>query len=169
MNCAVCGKTLRKHNTIGTCRKHRGLSPIRRAYETQWQVENLEQYKEAKNQWTRSNPEYFKEWRTAIASRRIAHSLRTRLRKAVKTGSAIKNLGCTTSELVAHLEKQFSVNMMWDNYGQWHIDHIKPLSSFDLTVPKQLAEACHYSNLQPLWGSENISKGKKLDWVPKSA
>jgi hypothetical protein len=145
------------------------LSPIRRAYEKQWQEENPEQYREAKNQWTRRNPEYFKAWRNAKVTRKIAHALRSRLRRAVKMGSAVKNLGCSVSEFLAHLEKQFSNGMTWDNYGQWHIDHIKPLSAFDLTDTNQLAEACHFSNLQPLWGKENSSKHNKLDYHPKSA
>lgn len=48
--------------------------------------------------------------------------------------------------------------MSWDNYGKWHIDHIKPLADFDLSDPKQFKEACHYSNLQPLWAEENHKK-----------
>ena len=53
--------------------------------------------------------------------------------------------------------------MNWKNYGfrGWHIDHIKPLSSFDLSDRNQLLEACHYTNLQPLWWYENLSKGVK--------
>lgn len=169
MNCTVCGKKLNARNTIGVCRKHRGLSPLRRAYEKQWQKENPDKYREAKNQWTRRNPQYFTSWRNADTTRKIAHSLRTRLRRAVKTGSAVKNLGCSVSEFLAHLESMFVVGMTWNNYGKWHIDHIKPLSKFNLADPAQLAEACHYSNLQPLWGADNIRKLNKLNYHPKSA
>ena len=56
--------------------------------------------------------------------------------------------------------------MTWENWkiDGWHIDHIKPLNSFDLTDPEQLKEACHYTNLQPLWWYDNIEKGDKIDW-----
>ena len=49
--------------------------------------------------------------------------------------------------------------MAWKNYGKWHIDHIIPLDSFDLTIREQLLEACHFTNLQPLWEEDNLKKG----------
>ncbi len=58
MNCIVCDKKLRKDNTIGTCRVHRSQSPARQAYEKAWQADHLEQYTEAKKQWSRKHPEY---------------------------------------------------------------------------------------------------------------
>ena len=78
-----------------------------------------------------------------------------------KAGSAVRDLGCTIPELKAHLEAQFQPGMTWDNWSLkgWHIDHIKPLTSFDLTNREQFLQACHYTNLQPLWASENLSKG----------
>lgn len=99
---------------------------------------------------------------------RIAANLRHRLwaalKKSRKKGSAIKDLGCSIQDLKYYLESRFKPGMSWDNYGQWHIDHIKPLSSFDLTNREQLKEACNYKNLQPLWAKDNLRKSNKLDY-----
>lgn len=56
---------------------------------------------------------------------------------------------------------QFQEGMSWDNYGEWHIDHIRPLANYNLEDSTIIKELCHYTNLQPLWGCENISKGNK--------
>ena len=99
---------------------------------------------------------------------RLGQILRGRLGEAIKnqhkTGSAVRDLGCTIKELKRHLEAQFTEGMSWENWAKdgWHIDHIKPLASFDLTDRKQLLEACHYTNLQPLWARENLSKGATI-------
>ena len=52
--------------------------------------------------------------------------------------------------------------MTWDNHGEWHIDHIKPCASFDLTDADQQRECFNYTNLQPLWAKDNLSKGAKI-------
>jgi len=105
-----------------------------------------------------------KEW-YKIPKNRIACSLRVRIRLALKGKSKSARTeyltGCTFSELKEFLESKFSPNMNWDNYGEWHIDHIKPLSSFDLSKEEELLKACHYTNLQPLWAIDNKKKGNK--------
>lgn len=99
---------------------------------------------------------------------KLRNNLRSRLNKALKggykIGSAIGDLGCTIEELKAHLESQFQEGMTWDNWSKdgWHIDHIKPLASFDLADEEDLKKACHYTNLQPLWAKDNLSKGNKV-------
>lgn len=163
MNCIVCNKALRQDNTIGACRQHRSYSPKRKAYETRWKHDNYDKYAEAKRRWTKNNLEYYTEYRNKSVTRKLAHILRVRIRRAVKYGSAIKNLGCSLSEFKAHLENNFKTGMSWENYGQWEIDHIKPLSSFNLEDSAQLKSACHFSNMQPLWKSDNIRKHAKLD------
>lgn len=73
-------------------------------------------------------------------------------------------LGCSKQELVEHLESQFQDGMSWENYGLhgWHIDHIIPVSSFDISEPNQLKKCFHFSNLQPLWAIDNLRKSNKL-------
>ncbi len=105
----------------------------------------------------------------------IQHRLRITLRSRIlvalgrnyKGGSAVRDLGCSIAELKIHLENQFSEGMSWDNHGRkgWHIDHRIPLDSFDLSDREQFLKACHYTNLQPLWSAENISKANKV--LPK--
>jgi hypothetical protein len=99
---------------------------------------------------------------------KLRHNLRARLGGAVKcnqkSGSAVNDLGCTTEELKSYLESKFLPGMTWDNWGRdgWHIDHIKPLASFDLTDRNQLLEACHYTNLQPMWANDNLIKSDNI-------
>lgn len=117
------------------------------------------------NKLKRNEREYLK--RQTDLNFKLKETLRKRLNKALKngqkTGSAVKDLGCSIDEFKEYLERKFEIGMAWDNYGRkgWHIDHIKPLDSFDLTYRDQLLEACHYTNLQPLWWKDNLSKGAK--------
>lgn len=73
-------------------------------------------------------------------------------------------VGYTLDDLIKHLESQFENGMSWDNYGDWHIDHIKPVSSFNIKFieDKELKECWSLQNLQPLWAGENIKKGAKI-------
>ena len=98
---------------------------------------------------------------------RIIHNLRGRLRKAMKNYSTkcdktINLIGCSPVFLRKHLEKQFSEGMSWENYGKWHIDHIKPCSYFNLTLEKEQRICFNYTNLQPLWAEDNIRKGNSI-------
>ncbi|MCI0559257.1 MAG: helix-turn-helix domain-containing protein [Nitrososphaera sp.] len=94
---------------------------------------------------------------------RLRENLRRRLHQAIrnqhKSGSTVKDLGCSISVMKQHLEDQFQPGMTWANYGQWHIDHIQPLASFNLEDRQQFLQANHYTNLQPLWAEDNWSKG----------
>jgi hypothetical protein len=75
-------------------------------------------------------------------------------------------LGCTLEEYKHYLESKFQPGMNWDNHTKhgWHIDHIIPVSSFNLSDESQLKKAFHYTNTQPLWAKDNISKKDKLNW-----
>ncbi|MCR4261112.1 MAG: hypothetical protein NUV96_02170 [Candidatus Colwellbacteria bacterium] len=98
---------------------------------------------------------------------KLARTLRRRLYKALKhnekNGSAVRDLGCTIKELRVYIEQQFQPGMTWANWAfdGWHIDHRRALSLFDLTKREEILEACHFTNLQPMWQFENLSKGKR--------
>jgi len=95
----------------------------------------------------------------------LTENLRRRLRQALngtnKSKSTLKLLGCTIEYLIKHLEQQFKPGMNWQERHLFHIDHIRPCSSFNLTIPEQQELCFHYSNLQPLWAQDNMSKGAK--------
>jgi hypothetical protein len=97
----------------------------------------------------------------------IRSRLYTSIKDKCKVGSAVKDLGCSVDELIIYLESKFQEGMSWDNWKHdgWHIDHIKPLASFDLTDRNQFLEACNYTNLQPLWAKDNFSKGDSYPFL----
>lgn len=98
---------------------------------------------------------------------RIACNLRSRLYSAIKnnqkSGSAVRDLGCSIGELKLYLENQFESGMTWDNYGEWHIDHVIPLSHFNLLDRMEFLEAVNWLNLQPMWAKDNLSKHARLN------
>lgn len=79
--------------------------------------------------------------------------------------SSVEHLGCSLSFLKKHIEDQFVDGMTWLNHGEWHIDHKRPVASFVFEDIEQMKACFHYTNLQPLWASDNISKGKYWDGV----
>jgi hypothetical protein len=97
---------------------------------------------------------------------KISCILRGRLKNALKSNSKSKRtfelLGCSVEELWIHLESTFKPGMTRENHGEWHIDHIIPCISFDLSKPEEQAKCFHYTNLQALWAHENLSKGAKI-------
>lgn len=96
---------------------------------------------------------------------RMTQNLRRRINSALhgknKSQNTLSMIGCTIEELKLYLEKQFTKGMSWDNYGEWHIDHIKPCASFDLSLENEQKLCFHYTNLQPLWAEDNLRKSYK--------
>ncbi len=97
--------------------------------------------------------------------------LRSRIGKAVKaqyTNKAVKTMdliGCTVKKLLAHLESQFLPGMTWENYGRkgWHIDHIIPCATFDLSRQDHQRKCFHYTNLRPAWYHHNVGRGSRIE------
>tara|TARA_B110000858_G_C17744181_1_gene446440 strand:+ start:888 stop:1223 length:336 start_codon:yes stop_codon:yes gene_type:complete len=88
-----------------------------------------------------------------------------------KKQDSIKNLiGCDWATFEKHIEKSFYFReknnepMTWDNYGEWHVDHIVPISSFDILTLKGQKDSMYYKNLQALWAEDNHEKSDKLYW-----
>ncbi len=88
-------------------------------------------------------------------SRRISLALHG-LNKSLST---IFLIGCDIDYLIYHIQEQFTKGMNWDNYGKWHIDHIKPCAKFDLSKESEQYKCFNFKNLQPLWAIDNLRKG----------
>ncbi len=102
---------------------------------------------------------------------KIRNKLSSRLKDFLKTHNKDKSksivdfLGCTIEEFIVYIESKFQPGMTWDNYGLkgWHFDHIKPVSAFDPNDENDLNKMSHYTNLQPLWAKDNLSKGNRYE------
>ena len=92
----------------------------------------------------------------------LANHIHRALKCARKTNRTINLLGCTIEEAKRYIESQWLPGMTWDNHAPdgWHIDHIKPCNTFNLTDPKQQEICFHYTNLRPLWYKDNLSRPK---------
>ena len=130
--------------------------------------------KEKKNAWDLA---YQKNRRKTDPTYRLIKNMRSRINGALKgknkSKSTMQLIGCTIDELWLHLEKQFYPHpktgkpMTRENHGfgedYWHVDHYKPCAKFDLSDPEQQKICFRYTNLQPLWQTDNFSKGAKFD------
>ena len=159
-------------------REYKKRDPIKwEAYQKQYSVLNRERINARRREYYTKNKlimndrlkQYNIKRRITDISFRISGNLRGRVYKAIASQGVIKKrttaylVGCSIAYLKIHLEGQFQFGMTWDNYGLhgWHIDHIRPCASFDLTDPEQQKQCFHYTNLQPLWAEDNLKKGAK--------
>lgn len=144
--------------------RERILEGCRRRYQS-----NPEKDRERVRKWQKANPDKRASYkRTRYCNDidfRLSECIRNRVRSAIygdyKSGSAIRDLACTIPEFRSYIQSKFTDGMSWENYGDWHLDHVRPLSSFDLADPQQFEEAVHYSNYQPLWADDNFRKGSR--------
>jgi hypothetical protein len=135
--------------------------------------ERKEQRLHYARQWRRDHPEHFRQRYQTEEHLRVAHILRGHIHSALvhrATGKEWRShakigaiLGCSKADLIAHIEAQFLPGMSWANYGRkgWEIDHIKPCVTFDLTQHAQVLLCFHFSNLRPLWRSDNARRSRK--------
>lgn len=144
----------------------------RAEYNKEYRKLNEEKIKQDRKIWEQNNQEMMKEYnklykrdRRQETEYRLLENLRSRLWRAAKgskSETTINLIGCDIPTLKIHLERLFQNGMTWDNYGKWHIDHIIPCSSFDLSIEEEQRKCFHYTNLQPLWAIDNLKKANKI-------
>lgn len=129
-----------------------------------WRTDEWKEIKKKKNS-DRHHIRWMERWKTDelfSMKIRIRNLVRNSFRKSgvyKPSEGTEKILGCSFNELKSHLESKFVDGMNWENRGEWHIDHIIPLSSAN--TKEELIGLSHYSNLQPLWAEDNMKKGNK--------
>ena len=150
----------------------------RLSYHKQWSKENRDRLNEYHKEWRTKNIDKHRENKRNYEKTRKANdplyklinNFRTAIYQVLKENNVQKNghyfevLKYSPDDLINHLEKQFTNGMTWDNYGEWHVDHILPISSFNIQEvgDEPFMECWSLRNLRPLWGDENIRKSNKL-------
>lgn len=123
-----------------------------------WRLQNKEKVREYNK---KNSPIYREKYPWRIAIRTSLRNTLTRIGKK-KESKTVEILKYSAEDLKIHIQSLFKEGMSWGNYGEWEIDHIIPVASFDKETPVDIINSL--SNLQPLWESENRSKGKKVDY-----
>lgn len=128
-------------------------------YDIEYREKNKERIAAYKKKWDKKKTE------TDIVYK-IKKNLRRRVHHALngdtKSQATMNLLGCTPEYFKEYIESLFLEGMSWDNYGEWHIDHILPCFTFDLSIPEQQEQCFHYSNQRPLWKTDNLKRPKKI-------
>lgn len=139
-------------------------------YNPKWRTKNADHVKEYNKTWRQLNinhvraysQEYEKKRRAEDPIYRFQNNIRVMCRRVVKELSLGKKptntekwIGCTADELATYFESLFEEGMSWENCGEWHIDHIRPICSF---LPHEWQQVNHYTNLRPLWSKDNLAK-----------
>lgn len=163
-----------------SARKRRAANPERyREADLRWKAANQERRRESDRDRKRRerihNPEklheYDRQWRSRPRNR-LSKAISCGVRHSLKNGKGGHRwehlIGYTVDDLIAHLESQFIKGMTWDNYGDWEIDHIRPVADFNFDFPNdpEFLECWSLWNLQPLWALDNKSKGPRCETPP---
>lgn len=152
---------------------------IKREYNKIYNKNNEIRIKQYKKNYRENNRDkinkYAQKYRNNNVNAKIASLIRTRIRvvlklsNAKKPNSSIKLLGCSIDFLRKYIESKFTKGMTWENHGLygWHLDHVKPCVSFDLSNLEQQKLCFNYTNLQPLWATTKIAMtyGESKDYI----
>ena len=178
VNVGIPGRKFKGGKSESDKRYYGKNKDIRLKYFSEWQKENRDHLNQYHKEWREKNLEsHRKRKRTYEKTRKdndplykLISNFRTAIYQVLKESNVGKNghyfeiLKYTPEELINHLEKQFVDDMSWDNYGKWHVDHILPISSFQINEigDNEFMKCWSLNNLQPLWGDENIRKSNKI-------
>ena len=170
-----------------SCRKerHQNNKEANNVRSQQYYQDNLDKVKETRKKYRENNPEKIKEWRENNPEKvkeiqkkyqsnrrkndplfKLRHDIRSLIRTTIKRGGFTKQsrthkiLGCSFDEFEIHIEKQFTEGMSWDNHGEWHFDHITPISWAE--TEEEIIALNNYINFQPLWAEDNLKKGNRF-------
>jgi hypothetical protein len=135
----------------------------RKEYHKKWRTDNIDK-------WRKTKRVYEKNRKASDPLYKLISNFRTAIYQVLKESNVEKNrhyfdiLQYTPEELIIHLESQFKDTMSWDNYGEWHVDHKLPITSFNIEEmgDKEFMKCWALENLQPMWGEENIRKSNKI-------
>ena len=155
-----------KHNPETIERRRKNAKAYRDRNSEKLNKLSRKYYKENRERLIEQKLEYYANNENACIAKKLRENIRTKFRSQNqrKNRSTMELLGVSILHASKHLEKKFQPGMSWDNHGEWHIDHIIPCASFDLTKPSEQKKCFHYTNLQPLWARENLKKGARLEW-----
>lgn len=162
--CKSCSAIYRKENPEKIAqhkRKYRQNNKEKEsAYWKKYRQENKEKiatYLKKYEQERRQNDPVFK----------LINNLRNRVGRVIKgknkSASTTILLGCHPDQAREHIESQFVDGMSWDNYGEWHVDHITPCAVFNMEDKEHQRQCFHYTNLQPLLAKDNLSKSYSVE------
>ena len=132
-------------------------------YHKKWRTDNIDKWRQTKRDYERNR-------KSIDPLYKLISNFRTAIYQVLKESNVEKNrhyfdiLQYTPEELIIHLESQFKDTMSWDNYGDWHVDHKLPITSFNIEEmgDKEFMKCWALENLQPMWGEENIRKSNKI-------
>lgn len=130
-----------------------------KAQTSEYQRKNKEARNAYKSKWNKRKSLIDSDFAALLAMRKMVSRVFDRLnQKRRETVRTVEFLGFTTDEFKAHIERQFQPGMTWENRKEWHVDHIVPLSSFDLNCETERKRANALTNLRPIWKRENLLK-----------